>query len=539
MLREEAVRNELPALMTVAETAAALSVSTKTVRRMLEDGRIVAHRIGTNVRVNASSVMHLLWAPPVPASEQQVQEKDEVEVMLGRRLRYTQEFTGTVGGMEVALGTADADEARALLQRGQRAWDKLQTRKDRLERLKSTSFIVQQGGRARFIKYRGSDGSKKTRRIPAEHVEALVDPVMAQGYALRWALLQSTATDQEPSFRGVALHGVAPSQSGATTVANVAKKWFTGELTATYGEHYVREKKTARSDEIRFNRYIGPAIGGLPVASLRGERAAEAADQIILRMQEIAPGLSAATQRHVLQVFSRILKLAVFPLRLLPSNDLPPGYLPKARTNKAFSYVYPDEDAAVLACRRVPLFYRMYFGILAREGLRASELRNLEWSDLDLERGILRLDSNKTGMPRAWKMDPGVVEALVRWKKLLPGKILEKGGVIVEPKTGRKFPQGKTADRLQGALVSAGVTRAELFEATADRMAIRGHDLRSTFVTVSLALGKTEAWVTDRTGHTSSTMLYRYKRAARTHLETELGALRPLHEAIPELAQLG
>jgi len=58
------------------------------------------------------------------------------------------------------------------------------------------------------------------------------------------------------------------------------------------------------------------------------------------------------------------------------------------------------------------------------------------------------------------------------------------------------------------------------------------------FVTVSLAEGKTEAWNTDRTGHTSSSMLYKYKRAARTHQERVLGSLTPLVDAIPELAEL-
>ena len=33
-------------------------------------------------------------------------------------------------------------------------------------------------------------------------------------------------------------------------------------------------------------------------------------------------------------------------------------------------------------------------------------------------------------------------------------------------------------------------------------------------------------------------MLYRYKRAARTHAEAELGVLAPLHEAIPELREM-
>ena len=59
----------------------------------------------------------------------------------------------------------------------------------------------------------------------------------------------------------------------------------------------------------------------------------------------------------------------------------------------------------------------------------------------------------------------------------------------------------------------------------------------ATFVTIALAHGRTEAWVTDRTGHRSSSMLYRYRRPARTHAEAKMGELQPLHEAIPELHQ--
>jgi integrase len=77
--------------------------------------------------------------------------------------------------------------------------------------------------------------------------------------------------------------------------------------------------------------------------------------------------------------------------------------------------------------------------------------------------------------------------------------------------------------------------RPQLFEDTETRIPLRAHDLRATFVTVNLALGKTEAWITDRTGHRSSQMLYAYKRQARSYAELALGPLSPLHEAIPEL----
>ncbi len=63
-------------------------------------------------------------------------------------------------------------------------------------------------------------------------------------------------------------------------------------------------------------------------------------------------------------------------------------------------------------------------------------------------------------------------------------------------------------------------------------MPIRVHDLRGTFVTLALASGKTETWVADRTGHKSSIMINRYRRAARSASELGLGLLAPLDTAL-------
>jgi hypothetical protein len=65
------------------------------------------------------------------------------------------------------------------------------------------------------------------------------------------------------------------------------------------------------------------------------------------------------------------------------------------------------------------------------------------------------------------------------------------------------------------------------------------HDLRGGFVTWALATGRTEAWVTDRTGHTSSVMLYRYKRRVRHAEELTVQPPGSLLDAIPELRELG
>ncbi|AUX48487.1 uncharacterized protein SOCE26_100250 [Sorangium cellulosum] len=59
-------------------------------------------------------------------------------------------------------------------------------------------------------------------------------------------------------------------------------------------------------------------------------------------------------------------------------------------------------------------------------------------------------------------------------------------------------------------------------------MNIRLHDTRATFITIKLANGRTETWISDRTGHRSSNQLHNYKRAARKVAELGLGDFAPL-----------
>jgi hypothetical protein len=56
--------------------------------------------------------------------------------------------------------------------------------------------------------------------------------------------------------------------------------------------------------------------------------------------------------------------------------------------------------------------------------------------------------------------------------------------------------------------------------------------------TLSLANGKTESWVQDRTGHRSSLMVNRHLRTAPQASELGLDTLAPLDHAIPGLQAL-
>jgi integrase len=165
--------------------------------------------------------------------------------------------------------------------------------------------------------------------------------------------------------------------------------------------------------------------------------------------------------------------------------------------------------------------------------MRAGEAMRLEWSDVDLARGAVKLDTNKTDDPRAWALDPGVVRALAVLRKMNPNTkfIFEADGERFESR-GRN-----NARQLRIWLADAGIERAELTERSANRIPLRLHDMRATFATCAFANGKSEAWITDRTGHKSSTQLYNYKRTARTWAELNLGTLAALDEAIPELSE--
>ena len=317
------------------------------------------------------------------------------------------------------------------------------------------------------------------------------------------------------------------------TFKSVRERWTSEELAEDFPDH-VKRKRTAHDDELLAARYIEPieiepgiTFGDLPIGTVR-------LDHCERVMSKLPTHLAPTSRRHVAQVLSRVLALAVYPLRHIAASPLPKGFLPPVRERKAKGYLFPEEEAKLLACTAlddngnalVPLEYRVLYGFLSREGMRKGEALSLAWSSLDVERGLVRLDENKSDDPRAWSLSPDVARALKRWKEIAPPRAL----VFAVPEEGKHL-----ADALRTHLRAAGVDRAELFERTKTRMRVRVHDLRATFVTVNLANGKSETWIADRTGHRSSEMINRYRRASRTFAELRLGQLAPLDVAIPEL----
>jgi len=90
------------------------------------------------------------------------------------------------------------------------------------------------------------------------------------------------------------------------------------------------------------------------------------------------------------------------------------------------------------------------------------------------------------------------------------------------------------ADRTREHLALAGLTRADLTSTGDLKRPFGPHCFRRSFVTRSLALGKNEDWVRQRTGHTSDQLLV-YRQASRSLVELQLDDLAPLLDSIPDL----
>lgn len=339
------------------------------------------------------------------------------------------------------------------------------------------------------------------------------------------------------------IEAVEAIESGTTTTAAnaltptfaaFAADWTSGKLRQAFPDH-VRAKDSKRDVQV-LRDFINPVMGTVHLADVTLAHAERV-------MACLPSSLAPRSRKIVAQCIRKVLAYAVYPGRHIETHPIPKEWMPKIpkSANRAKACLHPSEDAALMRCTEIPIERRLAYGILAREGLRASELEGLRWNALDLEHGRVRLDKNKTFDGRAWALSPDVVRTLAWWKKRTGAEDTDRV-LLLDLADGAWWLRGdedwtpEDKSKRRGDLRTAGVTRAELFERSATRQPIRLHDLRATFCTIALATGRSETWCCDRTGHRSSQMLAAYTRQARTWAELDLGALGALDELLPEVS---
>ncbi len=339
----------------------------------------------------------------------------------------------------------------------------------------------------------------------------------------------------------VVCSGEAERSADVPTFGAFANDWTSGELARRFPDH-VRRKRSSERDEELLRLYVLPHVRDVRLDEFELHDAEIVMASLPDQSQRSRRPLAPATRRHVAQVISRLMHLAVYPGKWRPASPIPRGWLPSLPPQKAKECLYPGEEALLLGGKSVetgkagplpdvPVLRRLAYGFLAREGMRTEEMARLRWRDVDLQHGRVNLEKDKTNDPRDWDLRPDVVEALGRWKQRSEPHTKPEDHVFSE--SGVPLSVEHLAEQIRNDLRRVGVERAQLFEGSETRQRFRAHDLRATFVTVALATGRTETWVSDRTGHDGHSMIERYRRKARTW---NLGQLGPLHQLIPELA---
>jgi integrase len=196
---------------------------------------------------------------------------------------------------------------------------------------------------------------------------------------------------------------------------------------------------------------------------------------------------------------------------------------------KELQWLYPDELLRLLSCARVPLDARRLYALAVYLFVRAGELKALDWSDVDIERGIVSIRV-------AWDRDTGAVKQTKTGNKGIRRFAIERNLMPLLRAMHREAhgtgpvvtmrQQKWWAADLRKHLEAVGIDRAALFRNDATCKRVRFHDLRGTGLTWMAIRGDDALKIQQRAGHTTFEMTQKYIRTAEAVGEV-IGAVFP------------
>ncbi len=302
-----------------------------------------------------------------------------------------------------------------------------------------------------------------------------------------------------------------------------AKTYTVGSWLEVWMENYAKMKlrpSTFKTSQGFLKNHIKPQIGDIPLADLHfsgltavlqapaGRRAGRPH-----RGQEKAERLAPKTVRNIHQMIGSAYNLAI-EQNLVTQNPTQGCALPKVE-HKEMKTLTADQLSAFFREARDSGVYELYYLDLP-PACGVGELLGLKWTDVDLDRGVLKIQ-------RAISRQNGkVVEAPLKTKNAYRTLPLSADAINVlmqqRRKTGNSewvFPSptggpmspDSVLHMLQRVLKRAGLPR------------IRIHDLRHTFATMALQNGVDVKTVSSMLGHYSAGF--------------HAGYLRPRHHGRP------
>jgi integrase len=193
---------------------------------------------------------------------------------------------------------------------------------------------------------------------------------------------------------------------------------------------------------------------------------------------------------------------------------------PDLGARKAKQYLWPSELERVVGCADVPLRWRRLFALAVYTYMRAGEIDALQWSDVDLDHGIIHIHRSrdarrgkgikptKSSVARRVPIEPALLPML----KAMHDESEGQGRVM-------RLPGDGGPRKLRMYLKRAGVNRADLFITDPTRKAMTFHDLRATGITWCAVRGDEPLKIMQRAGHAdfATTQIYLREAENLTH----------------------
>jgi integrase len=283
----------------------------------------------------------------------------------------------------------------------------------------------------------------------------------------------------------------APSQ---LTLREAAEAWLAGAREGSVrnrsGDRY--KPSVVRGYETSLRLRVLPELGGRKLSEVRRSDLQDFADRLL------GDGTDASTIRNTLMPLRAIFRRAVArgDVAVNPTSGLE---LPAVRGRRD-RVASPEEAAKLLAA--LPERDRALWATALYGGLRRGELQALRWEDVDLAKGVIRVE-------RAWDVREGEIEPKSRaGRRTVPIAAALRDHLVEHKQSsgvnGRVFgrPDGNAFD---GPTVDE---RAKKAWRTAGLDSITLHEARHTFASLMIAAGVNAKALATYMGHASVTITY-------------------------------
>lgn len=320
--------------------------------------------------------------------------------------------------------------------------------------------------------------------------------------------LKKAAEAWSTNARAEVQRGVHTPDSASITVEAAAKLWL--DTVRANG----REPTTIAAYDQHVRLHILPKCGATKLSQLTAPKVRAILDEWMMHQSRpmalrLLRSLKAIiTEAQERGLVAQNVALAVKPRKV--SREKPKATPPTKADLRAILQAAEKADAKARAVVELAIF----------TGLRASELRGLAWSSIDLKRGRLtvsqRADAQGTiGMPkseaghRTIPLPPRTVAALRVWKKACPQHELE---LVLPSEKGRPVPYRVLARDIVGPVqIAAGTTTPPPKGATEENMPVPRygmHAFRHAAASLWIEQGINPKRVQALMGHSSIQMTF-------------------------------